>query len=1421
MANIDYIEAFRTTEFSYTADSIIDMEIQPFYDGSVNIITTSEGKKPRIVNSRQRFDESTVELVVRNNDNLDNVYEPAAMDRTLLIPHLDGSIIPTLTFIGVEEGDGKLINGGYKYYFRFKTADGIESPIFDESRLVSVHMGNEYGKAYTLTDTTATTNAVKFQVTNVNMKIYKYVSVYYTLASGQTETTTKTAYKVNKDYEIVEGVPGSQLGTCDILHTGYETDAAVDISKITVEYAGITSAAAVTQNNNRLMLANVKVTPTTNQLLREAALRCRIDTEPNSKLFTEQILPWGNATVDDTFAKPYNIYYKLGYFPGETYEFAVNFVFKDGSVSKGYPIMGFDFDQVGIGTPQTFNDALLGQDIGWDSGNGHQNSYGVVRMKDKKINELFTQSVSAGQALSKMDSYSMTIDTSNMVANNATALQALGITTYFISRKKRIPDLVMEGMMTLAGGAPVNSMITTETNLYMGGFYTGYGTGDSANRVIFPLPGCAQPFSSESLQIGGDTISSYSFDGVLYASAAGAATTYSLYSPDITSDAANAAVFNTAVKYGVQVDAFLSQIIAFSGSSKVRSYGNIGTNPSLRVPYATNPYRFTTKDLTYPINSLQYVYDGYRSYTSGTFTGRLDRQAALALYATLRSQAKFGEYNNAPGGGGYDACQIIDRDYQYTYLGTTTSIAHTDLAASCSGVPVSAVNPSTQIPMTSVKYSPYFGIKMTGGESTISDALNITHSSTASFFSAYTATGATPGVNCTPGAGTTEMGAMIRLYTNSYGRMNITDWLAKYQNKKEGNYSAITRRYPITHSVKDTGVGETWRDAYLSGGDCYSSIYYQRVWRPGGIDGVPTANSPVAYQSSNGAVTREGSNITNSGYAMGFPVRSKYNFAIRALEKVDDTEYKLYGKHRTATESDVSIDVRGDRQPETGTVNYGNMIDESVLSYIGYDPNIPYTEIEYDNRVFTSEVSVVGEFENGYRNFSGLVFKDYDAERGEIVATVSKGLYTYLIYKNGVSLIEPSERTAISSGAENTNVFIASADVLPPKSSPIFTDIGSQHLKSVLDTEIGIFGVDADAKKIWYISDNDRKIISDMRIQRTLNESLTSTLKNIYTSYDVAFNELTFVFEYNDASQRSLVYNTVQDAWCGTSDIHKIYQFGSDETTFSLQKTNNQNSYHLYYPVLNRGDNANFPNVGKATATNDLQSGYKEVYDSYMEFIIKVESLNKFNLTNIVINGVGTPASIDVFAESLEEYKIATPPSSVAGINMNSIPVHTNIYMQDAPTGALTYINPYRFTRARNVDYKLLSIGDKITLNLNNGTFQQFTIANVTFNSGSNTDTIILDHAMSHSTMTQMYYGWKIPLRMSLGENMGGKTKLSVPTSRHAAALSGTSRTSQQNYVNYASAKPYGRWVKVRLNFKGIDQIYIDSVISNANIRYS
>jgi len=1427
---LDYLDPFRTVKFGYTRDSIVDIEIQTSYDGSVNIITTSEDTLPRIVNSRQDFLKDEVLIIKRDNNNLDNVYTNETISKTLLVPSLEG-MIPKLVFSGVKEEHGKLKNGGYKYYFRLKTADGIESPIIEESRLVTVHSGTIFGKSVSHIDDTLTSNSVEFTLLDLNDKVYKYVSVYFARVTGQTESVAVVTYKIDRDYEILYNEEDNSY-YAQISHTGYEIEIPIDSSEITAEYSPIESVSTLTQKNSRLLLGNIKTSIVEDPILRRAALFCYIEEDVDHKFTVEQKVYNGVDEINDTFANAKAVYYKLGYFPGETYEFAINFVFENGSVSNAYPIMGFDHARAGLVT-NSFDYSKLGEDIGWYSPPNPyftlppvQNSYGIVRMPEVDIKDAVIWPTSGNP--SKIKSYSMYMNTTEMIANMLPALDSLGVSGYFISRRDRIPDLLMEGLITLAGTAPVTSMYPKEATTYTFGMYSGYGLkGDlKDNIVLFPLPGSAMPFSAEGVDVKGNEIrdeSAYSFDGITYAPLPDIDENkyFAFYSPDITSDTAKAATLVNRNTYSIYTSSIFNQSIAYNKNTIIKADGDV------KYPYSANIHSYTQFYATYydtTIEKLQYVDDGMRTFASTQFTGRLDRQAAFFLKHPMAAK----EYTDGT---------FLSKTDQQTFSDANFTTYDNGVYKSYDAINGITIkddkHPYSQLLMTGVKYSPYLGITLKSGSSSFSTHLtgllsmedNPTSTSKKVYFTGYKEVD-----KMVPTDGSTVLGAVVGLYTNKYGDiLRQKDWIQKYSVKRSSGYFAISERFVIDNALsKDI----SWRDAYLTGGDCYTGFYYQRAWRPGGIDGVPAASTPINYVKDGDLEIRNGVNITNSGYAIGFPVRSKYNFAIRSKYKADILDGNLYGKDRTYTSSFPKGEVHGNRQPETSVINYGNIVEGSVNTKQQYDISIPFNKSDYDNRVVTSEISVTGEFENGYRNFKGLNFKDYDEELGEIIAMTSSGVHTYIVYTNGVAIIEVSERSAITSETTGTNVYIGSAGVLPPKSTPVFTTVGSQHLHSVVNTEKGIFGVDADTKKIWSINVTDKKVISEYRIQAILNRLITAELKDIISSYDTVYSEVTFNFIYNDDSQKSILYSVANDLWYGTSDIHKLYQFNIEDVQLSLQKPNDV--YGLYYPTINKYhviDSLKYPRIGVRSIIIDDPAigGSYDIYNSYIEFILRHEDLSKFNLSNIVINGVGVPTSIDIMSEDTQDYSINP---SIFGHIADTIPIHTNIYMKDAEDADVglvtssTAIDLYSIRRSHSPKYRDLKREDQITLELETSTndliFHQFTIADIKTIAGN--DIITLSHKLE-SNITDvhtLYYGWKVPIRISLGEVASGKTKITIPSKKHADMIKGDFTQDKQGYRNnQANAKPYGRWVRMRLNFNGIDQIYIDSIFTTVTLRYS
>jgi hypothetical protein len=804
---------------------------------------------------------------------------------------------------------------------------------------------------------------------------------------------------------------------------------------------------------------------------------------------------------------------------------------------------------------------------------------------------------------------------------------------------------------------------------------------------------------------------------------------------------------------------------------------------------------------SYSTSDIKFISDGSMAFTSLQFTGRLDRQ--MLLFAHLRLLE--------PSAGG----ELLDRTEQLKWyqdnVVNTDNYSYNKYYSTFNGLvnKPSSENYIMHTMLSNVNFSPYVGIKVDSNGDLLTTLINMQDTGgEQGFFSLYK-------TYMIPGPDDVYMGAISRVYSNDDGGpLSLQNWINKYNGEKSGGYFAISKRFEINHKL---GSNTDLDNAKLIGGDCYSGLYYQRVWRPGGIDGVPLALTPADYKDDNGIATRLGTGITASGYAIGFPVRSRYNFAIRALQEDDEIDLKLYGSGKTYTPSDVSEKVHGNRQAETSIINYGNFIDDSIIFRNKFSDDIPYSKIEYKNRILASNVSAVGEFENGYRDFRGLNYKDYDEDLGEIVATVSSGTYTYVVYTSGVALVEVSERTAITKEDTGTNVYLAASDILPPKSTPILTSIGSQHLHSVITTESYVFGVDAASKKIWMLNKAEKSIISDTVIQSLLNKLITDDLKDITSSYDQITYEVTFTFIYDDDSKVSLVYNSMLKVWYGISDITKLFTFNIEGDILFIRASNSSSyNYGMYRPIITKYDDiyptSLYNDIGSIQNPSDII-----YHDAYIEFVIKAKTGDTILIPNIIINGSGVPESLEIMTEVNPGYIISRSPSTVSGVHSNNIPMHTNILTLESD-GSDIIVDGLTLTRPTSNVLRDIKIGDNITLTTTNGTYQ-YTVADVT-NYGLNTR-IVVDRQVDTGTVTGLYYGWKIPYRITIGEIYSGRMNITIPSANTAAGISGNIVDNEKGFHNRSESLPYGRWIKIRLNFSGLNPVYINNIISRYNTVYS
>lgn len=314
----NYTSPFRTTKIPLNLNNKIDLEIQSSYDGSINVIFTDNENSPRIVNSRFKPLHDKYIVAERRQDKDSNTYSDKNIDNTKLILE-DNTSIAKLYLKGIGN-NGSLRVGGYRFFFRYEDEDGNVSNIIEESRLVSIFHGNSLTTANAGLEGDTTSKNVLFRLINLSGN-YRKIVVYYSFLSGQ-NVTIPVIYKVRKSFVIGED------NSCNVNIYGNEATSIIDESNLTFTYSSISAVKNTLANSGRLLLGNINAKESIyDDLKLLAANNIKAELVQSDEIeFARDI-----TEIDKNgYSDPINIYKYLGYWSGETYEFGVVFITKDG-----------------------------------------------------------------------------------------------------------------------------------------------------------------------------------------------------------------------------------------------------------------------------------------------------------------------------------------------------------------------------------------------------------------------------------------------------------------------------------------------------------------------------------------------------------------------------------------------------------------------------------------------------------------------------------------------------------------------------------------------------------------------------------------------------------------------------------------------------------------------------------------------------------------------------------------------------------------------------------------------------------------------------------------------------------------------------------------------------------------------------------
>ena len=455
-------QPLETPSLNFKLTNPVNMEIQPSYDGSVNLILNDNLNIPRLINSGFAVKENgTYEIPERlNNDEqlISDISQEAFDIDTSLIRRTNK--FPKVEYNGVLN-NGNLKVGNYVLYFKYCDTDGNETDYIAESSIISIFKGKD-GDPFSIDGGVEDMNANKsIRVSLFNLDpIYKYIKVYYTRTSSAMDSTRiAQAVEIDKKFSITSYTDenGEAAYKCDIIITGDENSFTIPVSEINSQYFVADAVKAQAQCQNMLFLGNVQaVNPLYTKLTNLSHYitpygRRELAKDKIGLISTktyEDVGTTEQAKERDSDARRYpneyyntkNIYYNTGYWNEEYYRLGIVYIFNDNTYSNVYNILGREFTWNSgnlIGMSQADDNRISSYTIPFEEtecsiedleDSNAYNKYGVIHFNDLQPSDDYL--------------YSIGID---LPTNFENVLQSLGIKGYFFVRQKRIPTIACQG----------------------------------------------------------------------------------------------------------------------------------------------------------------------------------------------------------------------------------------------------------------------------------------------------------------------------------------------------------------------------------------------------------------------------------------------------------------------------------------------------------------------------------------------------------------------------------------------------------------------------------------------------------------------------------------------------------------------------------------------------------------------------------------------------------------------------------------------------------------------------------------------------------------------------------------------------------------------------------------------------------------
>lgn len=253
MLTIDnQITQFDTDELDIDLNNPLNVECQPSYDGTVNLIINDDKNPPRIINTRfSKIEDHRYKIINRNQKEQTNLYKVGKIDQqTRLFRNINS--IPKIDLVNISN-IGQLMGGNYTFYIKFADNDYNKTDIVAESSNVTIYKGyptrieSISGTIYN----ERTDKAITLKISNIDTSFSKIYVYYIRETCDQNGVRLTKAGMYQQPYEIKNNVE-------TITINGFEEEEELTPEEINIQYNIVTAAKTQAQVQNMLFFGNVQ-----------------------------------------------------------------------------------------------------------------------------------------------------------------------------------------------------------------------------------------------------------------------------------------------------------------------------------------------------------------------------------------------------------------------------------------------------------------------------------------------------------------------------------------------------------------------------------------------------------------------------------------------------------------------------------------------------------------------------------------------------------------------------------------------------------------------------------------------------------------------------------------------------------------------------------------------------------------------------------------------------------------------------------------------------------------------------------------------------------------------------------------------------------------------------------------------------------